>query len=129
MFERVCVSCLRKSFLVAKARSIYCKPCAASMIKSRGGHVELNGYRIIYINKRKIYQHRHVMEQVLGRKLDRKEHVHHKDGDRLNNDPSNLEILSASEHARQHMDSATAKAKSMLAVQALRRKQRANLRL
>ena len=32
------------------------------------------------------------MEQLLGRPLKKGENVHHKDGDRLNNDPSNLEL-------------------------------------
>lgn len=49
-----------------------------------------------------IQQHREIMEDVLGRELLTEEHVHHKDGNRTNNCPSNLEILTKSEHARQH---------------------------
>jgi hypothetical protein len=33
-----------------------------------------------------------MMEQLLGRKLLPDESVHHKDGEKLNNDPSNLEL-------------------------------------
>jgi hypothetical protein len=38
------------------------------------------------------------MEILLGRRLRRDEHVHHLDGNRLNNLPSNLQVLSASAH-------------------------------
>lgn len=42
------------------------------------------------------------MEHYLGRKLESWEHVHHKDADYTNNDISNLEILTASDHAKHH---------------------------
>jgi hypothetical protein len=37
-------------------------------------------------------KHRYVMQQHLGRALEEYEQVHHKDGDKENNDISNLEI-------------------------------------
>ena len=46
--------------------------------------------------------HRIVGESLVGRKLDRKEVVHHKDGDKMNNHISNLEIISLEEHSRLH---------------------------
>lgn len=48
------------------------------------------------------YEHRRVMEVAIGRRLKRKEHVHHKDGNKLNNNIDNLVLLTASEHARLH---------------------------
>ncbi|GAG08346.1 unnamed protein product, partial [marine sediment metagenome] len=43
------------------------------------------------------------MEKKLGRLLDtRTEVVHHKDGDKLNNDPDNLELTTRSEHSKYH---------------------------
>lgn len=45
-------------------------------------------------------EHRWIMERVLGRRLSIKWDVNHKDGNKCNNHPSNLEYLSASEHRR-----------------------------
>jgi len=49
-----------------------------------------------------VYYHRHVMSMHLGRWLRSEEHVHHIDGDRANNDISNLKVLSRSDHSREH---------------------------
>ncbi len=48
--------------------------------------------------------HRVLMEQEIGRKLNRKEHVHHIDENKLNNVISNLKILSISEHMSLHAE-------------------------
>lgn len=40
-----------------------------------------------------VYQHRLVMERILGRSLILGEVVHHEDGNRANNDPSNLRLF------------------------------------
>lgn len=39
-----------------------------------------------------VVEHRYAMEQKLGRQLTKGETVHHKDGDRTNNSPENLEL-------------------------------------
>jgi hypothetical protein len=49
------------------------------------------------------------MEVTLGRKLTKNECVHHVDGDKLNNDPGNLVVLSRSEHQRLHQTGAKPK--------------------
>jgi len=47
--------------------------------------------------------HRQIAEQILGRPLRTGEVVHHIDGNKLNNDPTNIQVLpSQSEHARIH---------------------------
>lgn len=47
-------------------------------------------------------EHRALMENHLSRQLRLDEHVHHVDGDPLNNSLSNLEVLSPSEHRKRH---------------------------
>ena len=51
-------------------------------------------YRRIWIDGRKISEHRYIMEQSLGRKLHRHEQVHHINGDRFDNNIENLELWS-----------------------------------
>lgn len=47
------------------------------------------------------HEHRAAAEAMLGRPLRPGEVVHHRDGDKLNNDPMNLEVLpSQSEHVK-----------------------------
>ena len=47
--------------------------------------------------------HRIVMEVLLGRPLETREEVHHKDGDTYNNEPENLEVLIKGGHMSLHM--------------------------
>lgn len=48
------------------------------------------------------HEHRRVAESMLGRPLKRGEIVHHKDGDKHNNSPENLEVMTQSEHIKAH---------------------------
>lgn len=49
-----------------------------------------------------VYQHILVAEKMLGRSIGPAEHVHHKNEDKADNRPENLEVLSKAEHMRQH---------------------------
>ena len=50
-----------------------------------------------------VYEHRLVMESLIGRYLEPEEQVHHVDEDKTNNSPSNLKLCSTQkEHSLEH---------------------------
>lgn len=55
-----------------------------------------------YIKGTVVLVHRYLMEKSLGRKLTKDEVVHHIDGNKFNNDISNLQVMSVSEHCKLH---------------------------
>lgn len=48
--------------------------------------------------------HRHIASITEGKWVSSSEHVHHKDENKFNNDPDNLEILTAADHIKKHID-------------------------
>ncbi len=74
-----------------------------------GRQLDNDGYVLIYSPDHPsknaagyVREHRLVMEKILGRYLDPKEVVHHKDDNPANNDPSNLELFgSNADHLRE----------------------------
>ena len=74
-----------------------------SPIMARKGKTEKRQYKQITINGKRVRLHRFLMEIELGRKLESWEHVHHIDGNHLNNNIENLEVLSNSEHQKKEL--------------------------
>ena len=99
-------------------RAKQCRACAPKGRRygsgKHGAGLSRTGPYLVNVSTKQ-YVHREVMERHLGRRLATKEHVHHKNGDPLDNRVENLELLTASEHGREHLTSTIAKALSVLA--------------
>lgn len=70
----------------------------------KGGTQYANGYGVhrITISGRRVYMHRAIAEEALGRQLQEGEHVHHIDRNKANNGRSNLIVLMEADHTRLH---------------------------
>jgi hypothetical protein len=60
--------------------------------KPANRYVDANGYVRVKVEDKWKLEHRHVMEQKIGRPLTRRETVHHKNGNRSDNRTRNLEL-------------------------------------
>lgn len=85
------------------------------------GTINAAGYKLVFLpghpcaDKRGLtMEHRVVMSEILGRPMLKHEQAHHLDGDKLNNDPSNLELWVRQQPHGQRVEDLVARAKRVL---------------
>jgi hypothetical protein len=96
----------------------YCSSSCASKVnrrnKSSGWKIGADGYVYKSSNGGKVFQHRLLMEQKLGRPLVGDENVHHINGDKSDNRIENLELWSHRQPKGQRIGDKIAAAKKLL---------------
>lgn len=86
-----CQRCGKEIPFVAARQRMYCSQvCRAAPVGTRRQNP--SGYVEIKTNDGWKLEHRAIMEETLGRPLEGAENVHHKNGDRTDNRPENLEL-------------------------------------
>jgi hypothetical protein len=112
MIEKSCLEC-KKPFKtqyrnLLRGRGFFCsKLCSNKNIETCNKKRETHSKKFKNKTYRKFFkqlEHRAVMEKILDRKLTEKEVVHHKDGNKSNNSPENLELYASNgDHLREHL--------------------------
>lgn len=103
--SHVCQNCGTVFTNKNKDRKFCTVECACEFKRNKPKNAKLSkdGYKRIWLTDGScIKEHVYVMEQHIGRKLEKNECVHHIDGNRSNNDIQNLKLMTISEHSRMH---------------------------
>lgn len=103
-----CLNC-RKKFIARSKLSKFCdKHCYNMFLRKFFYSLDLptrkaRQYdRMAFVKGISVVKARKIMEEHLGRKLKKKEAVHHVDGNPKNNNISNLMVLTSSQHSKLH---------------------------
>jgi hypothetical protein len=73
-----------------------------------GSYINHEGYRLVLAyghpraQKNYVFEHILIAEKKIGRYISVNEHIHHINGDKLDNRLENLEVKTASEHSTEH---------------------------
>lgn len=90
---------------------------APKVVSPKGsGHIDQGGYKIIYVDGRRLLEHRYVMETKIGRPVRPEETVHHLNGDRIDNRIENLQLWNRKQPAGQAVSDKVKWAKEILSL-------------
>ena len=68
----------------------------------KGGTINHDGYKVIYVNGIRMKEHRFIVEKHLNRKLTKDEHIHHRNGNRQDNRIENLQVTDVRQYNTIH---------------------------
>lgn len=111
--ERACPMCGTAFYVLATDDQVCCsRECFMKRLAElhwRGGFRMSAGYRELFIPSHPnastsgyVREHRYVMSEHIGRPIAPNEHVHHINGNKVDNRIENLQLMTASEHQRLH---------------------------
>ena len=113
----ICKECTKETIQLIHGTSLFCNRECYFLWKRKNPNkraykekIFVSGYYYLYrpehpnaIKKgRYIAEHRYVLEQKIKRLLTKQEVAHHINGDKTDNNPNNLEVLTVSEHNKHH---------------------------
>jgi len=108
-YKHFCTNCGNTSGFAGKIGSISVKNRQDLLMGSKT--IDSSGYICLYVGPDykykntyggRIREHIYLMQEKLGRQLEKNEVIHHIDGDKKNNDIDNLDLCTVSEHNNCH---------------------------
>jgi len=100
-----CIECEKEFFISSGSKIKFCShQCYWNNLKKRYKGRHGNNYKTTMSFGRKTYEHRAIIENKIRRKLNKKEIVHHINGDMFDNRIENLKLMTQSEHIKLHLN-------------------------